>query len=404
MFNGAEGDVSPYWVAQGRATTMNLADRMATAVLNTAASSADKPIVSPSIERRFEVCTLAGATFVDASGTSHQVDDVPIPGVGTLGGAEDGMTVLHRLGWSERVTGISTPTQGDKQPALDIRGVPLPITRSIISRSSYPTQMPLGIYRIGDLTVATLPGEFTTVMGRRTQFSVAHALRPATNQAHVDPNRVLLVGLCNEYISYFATPEEYAVQDYEGASTLYGPWSGPFIQQELTALARRPADGNTASAPLARYDMGPQKRFEASSIGPLSYWIRNAYADVLQDAAGRPPKNLPLFDWSDSEPRFDAATPAQRPLPEVWIQQLDREGHWLSTFGDGPETDHGVDIPVILLDGRGGTARWRACWIPPAQAKPGQTYRFSVRCVNDAVLHSQSFALHESSDTGGLPH
>jgi neutral ceramidase len=34
---------------------------------------------------------------------------------------------------------------------------------------------------------------------------------------------VVVAGYCNDYASYLTTPEEYALQDYEGASTLFGP-------------------------------------------------------------------------------------------------------------------------------------------------------------------------------------
>jgi neutral ceramidase len=34
---------------------------------------------------------------------------------------------------------------------------------------------------------------------------------------------VILAGLSNIYTSYITTPEEYQVQRYEGASTIYGP-------------------------------------------------------------------------------------------------------------------------------------------------------------------------------------
>lgn len=34
---------------------------------------------------------------------------------------------------------------------------------------------------------------------------------------------VVIGGLANTYSHYVTTPEEYAVQRYEGASTLYGP-------------------------------------------------------------------------------------------------------------------------------------------------------------------------------------
>ncbi|KAK3081165.1 hypothetical protein LTR53_020489, partial [Teratosphaeriaceae sp. CCFEE 6253] len=36
---------------------------------------------------------------------------------------------------------------------------------------------------------------------------------------------VVLGGPANTYTHYIATREEYGVQRYEGASTLYGPWT-----------------------------------------------------------------------------------------------------------------------------------------------------------------------------------
>lgn len=71
---------------------------------------------------------------------------------------------------------------------------------------------------------------------------------------------VVIAGLANEYSQYVATPEEYRtafhnerfcrvvfrprdnqieVQRYEGASTLYGPYTLPAYQQEFAALAKR---------------------------------------------------------------------------------------------------------------------------------------------------------------------
>ena len=40
-----------------------------------------------------------------------------------------------------------------------------------------------------------------------------------------DDSIVLIAGLSNTYTHYIATREEYAIQRYEGASTLYGPFT-----------------------------------------------------------------------------------------------------------------------------------------------------------------------------------
>lgn len=75
---------------------------------------------------------------------------------------------------------------------------------------------------IGDLALACVPGEFTTMAGRRLRRTVHEALQdgPARPQ---HPDDVVVVGLCNTYSDYITTPEEYEVQRYEGASTIYGP-------------------------------------------------------------------------------------------------------------------------------------------------------------------------------------
>ena len=48
---------------------------------------------------------------------------------------------------------------------------------------------------------------------------------------------VVIAGLSNTYSDYIATPEEYNVQRYEGASTIYGPYTLPAYIQEFNKLA-----------------------------------------------------------------------------------------------------------------------------------------------------------------------
>lgn len=73
--------------------------------------------------------------------------------------------------------------------------------------------------QIGDVILAAVPGEFTTMSGRRLRQSVRNAIL----QAGGEDVQVILAGLSNMYTSYVATPEEYQAQRYEAASTIFGP-------------------------------------------------------------------------------------------------------------------------------------------------------------------------------------
>lgn len=46
----------------------------------------------------------------------------------------------------------------------------------------------------------------------------------------------ILCGLSNTYTSYVTTPEEYEIQRYEGASTIFGPHTLPIYIQQFTKL------------------------------------------------------------------------------------------------------------------------------------------------------------------------
>jgi len=48
---------------------------------------------------------------------------------------------------------------------------------------------------------------------------------------------MVIVGLANAYAGYMTTREEYVQQDYEGASTHFGPWQLSAVQQEMDKLA-----------------------------------------------------------------------------------------------------------------------------------------------------------------------
>ena len=50
--------------------------------------------------------------------------------------------------------------------------------------------------------------------------------------------KAVIAGLSNTYADYIATYEEYQVQRYEGASTIYGPHTLQAYIQHFTGLAQ----------------------------------------------------------------------------------------------------------------------------------------------------------------------
>ncbi|PIK42872.1 Neutral ceramidase B [Apostichopus japonicus] len=73
------------------------------------------------------------------------------------------------------------------------------------------------LLKVGQLVIIPVPGEFTTMSGRRMINTVKKALKSEESLFTV------IAGLSNTYSDYITTYEEYQVQRYEGASTIYGP-------------------------------------------------------------------------------------------------------------------------------------------------------------------------------------
>lgn len=113
----------------------------------------------------------------------------------------------------------------------------------------HPRIVPTQIFSIGQLTIVGLPGEFTTMSGRRVREAVRDELRvehdgKAPNNNNDDTIKdgqepiVVLSGLSNIYTSYVTTIEEYDNQRYEGGSTLFGPHTLQAYVQQFAKLAK----------------------------------------------------------------------------------------------------------------------------------------------------------------------
>lgn len=105
----------------------------------------------------------------------------------------------------------------------------------------HPTVVDTQILSIGQVKLLAVPGEFTTMAGRRLRESVASSIQEEGGEEV----KAVIAGLSNTYTHYITTYEEYQRQRYEAASTIYGPHSLQAYQQQFVKLATALQQGET---------------------------------------------------------------------------------------------------------------------------------------------------------------
>ena len=118
---------------------------------------------------------------------------------------------------------------------------PKPITMNVSNIT--PHVLPLQIIRIGQLAILGVPGEPTTMAGRRMREQVLAAFKQAPPPPGIfaPVETVITAGYANAYSQYITTRQEYEMQHYEGASTLFGPHTLEAYIQEFGKMILQPA-------------------------------------------------------------------------------------------------------------------------------------------------------------------
>ncbi|XP_067100975.1 neutral ceramidase [Osmerus mordax] len=111
----------------------------------------------------------------------------------------------------------------------------------------HPQIVDVQMITIGPLAVVAIPGEMTTMSGRRIREAVKQELQ---SQGSFKDAEVVLAGLSNIYTHYITTYEEYQIQRYEGASTIFGPHTLSAYVQKFRGLARAIAEGREENLPV----------------------------------------------------------------------------------------------------------------------------------------------------------
>lgn len=118
---------------------------------------------------------------------------------------------------------------GAKPILLDVGEMSVPYAWS-------PNIVDIQALRVGQFIIVVSPSEITTMAGRRWRDAVKTAAASAGITGDQDPY-VIVGGPANSYAHYVTTPEEYQIQRYEGASTLFGPYQLPaYVNLTLRGL------------------------------------------------------------------------------------------------------------------------------------------------------------------------
>ncbi|RYF87118.1 MAG: hypothetical protein EON98_01520, partial [Chitinophagaceae bacterium] len=200
----------------------------------------------------------------------------PVVGAAVFAGASDGRTSLSSFGISDGVTSDKwDAVQGHKLPAIqflsdNVLGQVLPDPIKFLAKKLVKIQprskLPISIHKIGDVYFTGLPGEFTTMLGRRIREMIATKL-------NIRDSLISLVGLADAYISYVTTPCEYEAQYYEGASTFFGVFTGAVFIKEYENLLKQPADRNEQRHKRKAVFFGGKKvNFGPHHLGRLQKW------------------------------------------------------------------------------------------------------------------------------------
>lgn len=200
---------------------------------------------------------MSSHTFVLPNGT--QVSTCPpAMGYSFAGGTTDGPGAFDFIQgdnsstqnpfW-ELVKGAVTPYPSDQQIACQY-------PKPILLNTGYanwpyewsPNTVDIQMLRVGNFVMLIMPGELTTMAGRRLREAVRAEL---ISSGVLGTNAyVVIAGPANTYAHYVTTLEEYSVQRYEGASTIFGQYTLDAYIDKYTSLVPFLAD-NSSGVPAS---------------------------------------------------------------------------------------------------------------------------------------------------------
>ncbi|XP_038214636.1 neutral ceramidase-like [Zerene cesonia] len=193
----------------------------------------------------------------------------------------------------------------------------------------HPHRVSISLIWLGNLAIAGIPGEPSTMAGRRVKDVIGSVMEDRGFE-----RRVVVSALANEYIHYVTTFEEYQVQRYEAASVIYGPHTLDIFLNKFREFTAVAIEGGHLPPGPEPIDF---RNNTISLIGPVimdTAPFGTNFGDVLQ----QPPDTVAPGDVVSAS--FVAANPRNDLLQESSHAAVERLelGHWVTVASDADWT------------------------------------------------------------------
>lgn len=225
-----------------------------------------------------------------------------------------------------------------------------------------PKIVSCSVARIGGLLLAAVPGEFTTMSGRRLRNVIAKTAPEA--------RKVVIAGLSNIYSDYIATPEEYQAQRYEAASTIYGPHTLDIYLNKYVELT----EALISSKSIPQGPEPPDLSSQLISLVPPVLWDSAPWGHEFGDCLKQPFKQYSYGDVVMAQ--FVSGHPRNSIRHGRWYATVERleseeDDAWTTVFTDA---DWEIKYTWIRDSKVMGTSRAEIEWEIPVGTPKG-TYR-----------------------------
>jgi neutral ceramidase len=288
------GDVSPNLIDNGDGTfsgegntSIESAEIMGQRQYDTLAAllSADSELIQGSVVANLSYVDFSNVTLdgVEASTEDPYADRTcpAVVGQNFAAGTEDGRALsfftegnLEANVLFEAIGAVVKETPQWVQDCQNADKVPLLAVGLMEPVPWVPNVLPVQVVKVGQFALGVTSFETTTMAGRRIRATLKTAL------ASAGVTEVEVAAISNAYAQYMTTKEEYLMQNYEGASTLFGPNQLAAVQQELARVAASVADASVA------LDVGPTPlQLDRSSLVTLQTGVAFDSAPLLRSFA-----------------------------------------------------------------------------------------------------------------------
>ncbi|XP_050562054.1 neutral ceramidase [Spodoptera frugiperda] len=225
-----------------------------------------------------------------------------------------------------------------------------------------PKIVSCSVARIGGLLLAAVPGEFTTMSGRRLRNVIAKTAPEA--------RKVVIAGLSNIYSDYIATPEEYQAQRYEAASTIFGPHTLDIYLNKYVELT----EALISSKSIPQGPEPPDLSSQLISLVPPVLWDSAPWGHEFGDCLKQPFKQYSYGDVVMAQ--FVSGHPRNSIRHGRWYATVERleseeDDAWTTVFTDA---DWETKYTWIRDSKVMGTSRAEIEWEIPVGTPKG-TYR-----------------------------